>query len=522
VTVTSATEYLGNVYWGGYHNGTAQPLIRHIVATDTFTSGATCMRLQVASFFGVDGVGTYDQWLVGTVATNAAFKYTNSASPLVDTNWTPVSADGIAIGDPSYGVSRIVVSRQAPYFLKPEGVFSVQRLGVYIPNITPHWRNQWYVNNGVAGDLVGGRIYANVLSGIDMIQNLDGGLNDTPYLVHPGADLPTENPAAGDCFSITHDGDWIVAAMYNHATVTSYVCWGKPRDSVPGQPGITTMLWHISPLVIENEKITWMEKVSSGGDQGGQPYLFVATTNSDGVNPKLYRMSLPRNGNVLQELAAGGPWRCRTDTCTLYLPSAPWSQGIHAEKAVRQVATVSTRASDSSYLGVYVNPDESGRTQLGSNITESPYVESRILSDISGRQIAPSVDFKAGSNTTPPILRAVTVWAGEGVKATTTYTGRFRFGDGITLRNGAKDTEDDQQAKWELLKAAQGPRPATMTDWKGTQFTVAIEQGAEWIEREIASGQKYEIDFTMRFTILGQGASYNAGFVYDSEASYAD
>ena len=520
VTITSACTYLGNAYWGGYAGSpsTAQPLIQHILSSDTFTSGATCARWQVASFWGVDGVGSWNQWMVGTVATGAAFKYTNSASPLLDTNWTPASADGTPVGDPAFQVNKIVTSRQAPYFLKPEGVFAVQRLGVYRPNITPHWRDTTYQYNGVAGAIVAGRLYANLLSGIDMILGLEGQLNDTPYLVHPGADLPTENPAAGETWAICRDGDWIVAAPYNSATTSSYVCWGKPRASVPGQPGLTNFVWHIAPLVIEGERVTWLEKATVGGI----PFLMVATRNAADTTTHLYRMSLPKNGNVLQELAAGGPWRCRTDTCTLYLSRYPGIQGSHSEKAIRQTATVSKNCNEASYLSVYVNPDESGRTQLGENVTESPYVETQITTDVSGRQMAPSIDFKAGSATTPPVLRAQTFWTAEGIKAATTYRGKFRFGKGLQLRKGSFDTTSDPQATWELIKAAQGPRPATMTDWKGTTYTVAFEQGASWIERENKTGEQYEIEAVLTFTILSRAAAYQDGAVYDAEVTYAE
>ena len=519
VTITSVCTYLSNAYWGGYAGSpaTAQPMVQHLLASDGFTSGATCARWQLASFYGVDGAGSWDQWLIGTVATNAAFKYTNSASPLVDTNWTPASADGTKVGDPAFPVNKIIASRQAPFFLTPVGVFSIQRLGVYRPNISPHWRDMYHPYNGVAGVIVAGRLYANILSGIDMLTGLEGQLNDMPYLVHPGADLPTENPAAGDTWAMCRDGDWVVAAVYNSNTTSTYVCWGKPRSSVPGQPGLTNYVWHIAPLVIEGERVTWMEKMAANG----VPFIMVATSNSANTTSHLYRMSMPRNGNVLQEFAQSGPWRCRTDTCTLYLSRYPGIQGSYSEKAIRQSATVSKNASDTSYLQVYINPDETGRVQLGANVTESPYVEARILSDVSGRQMAPSIDFKAGSSTTPPILRAQTYWTAEGIKAATTYQGRFRFGKGIQLRNGTLDTTSDPQATWELVKSAQGPRPATITDWKGTVYTIAFEQGAAWIERENKTGEQYEIDAVLRFTVLSRTASYNDGIVYDGEAEYA-
>lgn len=518
VVITSACMFLGTAYWGGYAGSpaTAQPLVSHVVASDTFTSAATCARWHVASFSGVDAQGTFSQWMIGTVASGAAFKYTNSASPMLDTNWTPASADGTGVGDPAFPVNKIVTSRQAPFFLKPEGVHIVQRFGVAIPNITPHWQDTYHTSNGIAGAIIAGKLYANILSGLDMVMGLDGQLNDTPYLVHPGADLPNESPVAGDVTAICRDGDWIVAAVYNSANTTSYVCWGKPRAAVPGQPGITNFVWHIAPLVIEGERVTFLRKVAPSG----VPYLMVATRNSADTTTKLYRMSLPKNGNILQELATGGPWRCRTDTCTLYLPSNPWSQGVHSLKATRQVATVSKAASDSSYLTVYVNPDEGGREQLGAPVTESPYTEARILDDISGRQIAPSIDFKAGSSTTPPILRALTVWAGEGIKAATTYRGRFRFGRGLALRTGATDDTTDPQAKWELLISAQGPRPCTMVDWKGTTYVVAFEQGAQWTEREVKNSDRMEIEAELTFTVLSRSVSYGDGAVYDSEVTY--
>lgn len=519
VQIVSSTTYLKNVYWGGYANATAQPMVQQIAATDTFTTaGATTARWHVAAFNGVDGEGTWAEWLIGTVASGAAFAYTNSSLPMTSTNWTPASADGVAVGNPLYAVNKIVAARQAPFFLKPEGVFIVQRFGVAIPNITPHWKDTLDTNNGVAGAIVSGRLYANILAGIDMVVGLDGQLNDEPTLVHPGVDLPTEMPAAGTTYAIIRDGNMIVAAVYNSARETTYICWGIPRSRVPGQPGLTTHIWHVSPCVIEGERVTWMYKAAPAGN----PRLWIATRNVADTTTHVYWMSLPRNGNVLQELAAGGPWRCRTDTCTLYMSRYPGLQGAHSEKAMRQVATVSKDASSTSYLEIYVDPDESGRVQLGNDVTESPYVESRILTDISGRQMAPSVDFTAGSSTTPPILRALTLWTGEGVKATTTYQGRFRMAKGMKLRHGSHEIEGDPQAQFELLKGAQGPRPATMVDWKGSIYTIALEQGAVWDEREVDEGDRFEIDFTMRFTVIGQTATYQSGFVYDSEAVYAE
>lgn len=519
VTITSSALFLGKAYWAGYASGTAQPMVQHVLATDTFTTaGATCARWMVASFYGPDGGGEWAQWLVGTVQTSAAFKYTNSSSPLADSNWTPGAAAGTPVGDPSFPVNRIVTSRQNPYFLKPEGIFSVQRFGVYIPNITPHWSDTYHPDNGVAGAIIAGRMYANLLGGLDMVTGLDGELNDTPFLVHPGADLPNESPVGGEVTAICRDGDWIVVNVYNSANTTSYICYGKPRASIPGQPGITNFVWHISPCVIEGEKVTWLAKYAPSG----VPYLLIATRDAADTTTKLYRMSLPKNGNIMQELATGGPWRCRTDTCTLYLPSNPWSQGAHSQKAIRQVATVSEDCTSTSTLTVYADPDKAGREQLGSTVAESPYVEGRILDDINGRQIAASVDFAAGSNTTPPILRSLTIWAGEGIRATTTYRGRFKFAYGTVNRKGAKDTTTDPQAIWELLIGAQGPRPATLTDWKGTTFTIAFEQGAAWKERELDGGRKFEIDAVMQFTVIAQTAAYDRGNVYDAgTATYA-
>jgi hypothetical protein len=510
---TSTCLYQGKAYWGGYDSvtQTAAPLIQHTLSGNVFTSGATCSRWHVASFFGNDGTGQYAEWLVGTVGTNQGFRYTNSASPLVDTNWTPGSTTGINIGQQNFVVNRIVVSRQQPFFLKQDGVYAVQRLGTYIPNITPHWADSYHQYNGIAGALIGGRLYASLLGGIDSVAGLDGQLNDVPRFVHPGADLPNENPAAGDTWSICRDGDYVVAAIYNNANQTSYICWGRP--------GPTRMIWHVSPCVIEGERVTWMLK-SGGVWPNGSPRLWIATRNPAGTVSKLYWLNLPRNGNPLQDLASGGPWRCRTDTCTLYYPSNPWSQGVHSEKAVRRVATVSKACSETSYLAPYVSIDEATRVQLGENVTESPYVETRILDDLSGRQIAPSVDFKAGSNTTPPILRALTVWAGEGIRSSTVYQGTFRLARGLALRGGAKDDTSDPQATWELLIAAQGPRPATIVDWKSNVYTIALEQGAVWVEREVKNTDTWEIEFTMKFTVLAKETVYNDGSVYDSESVY--
>lgn len=520
VHVTSACVYLGNIYWSGYQPNTMTgcPLVQHAIASDTFTAGATCVRWHVASFSGVDGEGTWGQWMVGTVASNAAFKYTNSASPLTDTNWTPGSADGIAVGDSSRMVNRIVTSRQAPFFLKPEGVHIVQRFGVQIPNITPHWDDTYHSENGVAGTIVGGKLYAGILTGLDMVIGLDGQLNDTPYLVTPGMDLPNETPVAGDVKALCRDGDWIVAAMYNDNNQTSYICWGKPRSSIPGQPGLTPMVWHMSPCVIEGERVTFMKKSAPNGE----PRLWIATARISDGTIHLYWMSLPKNGNVLQELGTNGPWRTRTDVCTLYLPSDSGGQGVHAEKSLRNVATTSQGASDQSYLQPYAAADNDERTELGARVTESAYVESRVTSDIHGRQIAASIDMVAGSDTTPPILRALTIWSGEGIRSSSVYRGRFRFAKGMKLRTGGDDAWDDPEAVWNLLRGVQGPRPATLIDWKGRTYTVAFEQGASWKERESGDKTQWEIDVVLQFTVLSTEAAYNDGYRYDANADYVE
>lgn len=516
VTITSSTLYLGNAYWGGYANGTAQPLVQHVVSTDTFTSGATCARWQIATWFGPDGEGNFDQWMGASVGSGAGWKVTNSATPLNDTVWTPGSATGDGVGDPGYAINKIVTARQAPYLLKPEGIFIIQRNGVYRPNITSHWGDTVNLTNGVAAALIGGKLYANLLSGLDMVIGLDGQINDTPYFVHPGADLPNESPVAGDGSAICRYLDWIVYVQYDSTRQTSYMSFGKPREAVPGQPGITNFIWHSCPLVIEGEKITWLKIAAPGGN----PRMWVATRNAADTTSHLYWMSLPRNGNILQEIASGGPWRSRTDTCTLYLSSNPWSQGVYSQKAVRQVAVVSEACSESSYLTPYVSTDKETRVQLGAAATESPYTEARIVDDVNGRQIAPSIDFKAGTSTTPPILRAYTIWSGEGIRSATVYQGRFRFGQGIQLRNKTVDTTSNPQATWELLIAAQGPRPATIVDWKGTTYTVALEQGAVWKEREVKNDKNWEIEAKIRFTVLSREPAYQDGSVYDSEASY--
>lgn len=511
--VKSVCLYLQKAYWGGYlsSTGIAGNLVEHVYTTDGFTAAqdvAGADRWLLRSFGGLDGNGTWAQWLVGTTYGNSTFKYTNSSNPLVDANWTPGSANGTQVGDPSFSISSLVASRQAVYFVKQEGVFSIQRMGAYMPNITPHWLGMTYQYNGVASAIVGGRLFANTIGGLDMVVGLDGQLNDTPYFVQPGADLPNETPVAGTIWALAQDGDWLVAAVYNEGNQTSYLCWGKPRSSVPGQPGITNFIWHMSPCVIEGEKVTWMRRIAPFG----QPRLLIATRTTAGVT-KLYWLSLPRDGNVLQDIDSGGPWRCRTDTCTLYLPSDTWGRGPAALKALRHVASVSRDCSNTSRLAMYANPDEGGRTQLGSNVLSSPYQASLITADVSGRQIAPSVDFLAGVDTEPPILRSLRLRAGVGVEPTSTLRYRVRFGSG--MRDRKKSVDDrDPQIVWNRILASQGPRPATLIDPKGNTYTVAFDQGASWIEREVRDGNSWFIEATLSFTVLARQIVYGDGTLW--------
>lgn len=518
--VTSTCFYQGMAYWGGYNGSigtaTAAFLVQENLASFGFTVSSDVQGWHIASFNGVDGNGNWSEWLIATVHTNASFRYTNSASPMTSVNWTPGSATGVNMTNQFFRCSKIITSSQAPYFLMQDGIRIVNRLGTSIPNITPHWGDSFGKWNGVAASIISGRLYASLAGGIDMVLGLDGELNSTPYMVEPGADLPNETPAAGQCWAMCRWRDWLVAAIYNTANQTSYICFGKPRENLPGQPGLTRFIWHISPCVIEGERVTWMQMGWNQGIANRGPRLYIATREADDSATHLYYMVMPENGNPIQDLSSGGGWRARTDTCTLYLPNNPWSQGVHSEKAIRQVAITSEDASDSSTMTPYASVDGDDRVLLGGPVTESAYQEAKILDDLSGRQIAPSVDFVAGASTSPPLMRALTIWSGEGVKATSTYTGRFRFQRGIVDRLGNADHDDDQQAKWELLLDAQGPRPATITDWKGTRYTVAFEQGADWREYGVRGEEGWAIDAILRFTVLARDTVWNDGSVWDS------
>ena len=522
---TSVCVYRGNAYWGGYNNASgddtvapAAPLIQQTLATDTFTSNATCLRFHVAAFEGLDGNGNWSPWMIGTFGTNVAFKVTNSTAPLEETNWTPAGTAGTLLGSNIHKVNSIIQGRQAPYILTTGGVRIVLRNGVQIPNITPHWLQQFSSRNGIAGALVGGRLYASVLGGIDMIEGLDGQLNDTPNFVHPGAELPNENPAVGTTWAICPDGDWIVAGIYNSFNTTSYICWGRPRATVPGQPGLTTMVWHVAPCVIEGERVTWLHVAK----QGDGRRLWIATRNSANTLTHLYGMYLPISGNPIQDLEVSGTWRSRTDECVLYFSRYAGAQGMNALKAIRQVGTVAKAStiSDTSYLQVKVSMDDATAEQLGANVTEN-YTEARILDDVNGREIEPQVTFKAGSSTTPPVLRSLTLWSAEGVRATMTYRGRFRFAPATVQGSKGIDTTTDQQAKMGQLFASQGPRPATMIDWKSTVYFVAFEQGAVWPEREVDGGERFEADVVLTFTVLARQSTWNDGSLYDTDAEYS-
>lgn len=505
---TSVTEYLGKAYFGAYNyaQATAAQMVEMTVSagTATFSASSDTFRWQLGSFFGYDGNGDWDQWMIGTMGTNAAFKITNSSLPMTESNWTPGSATGTAFGNYDFQVNRIVIGQGQPFLLTRAGVYVVQRAGVYTPSITPGWLDQYATTNGVAGIVVGNRLYASFSGAIDSVGILDG--PNVPNLVGPGIDTPNKTPVRGICYAMCQDGEWLVAAFYDSYQQISYICWGKPG----GPSGWT---WHAAPVVIEGERVTWLHKSAPAG----VPRLWIATRDAAESMTHLYWIPLPSSGNILQDLAVAGPWRCRVDTCTLYLSATRWTQGIHAEKALRNVATVTQGAGNLSYLNVYAAADTNAREQLGPTVINSPYVEGRILTDVSGREISPSIDFKAGDQTAPPILRELTIWAAEGVRATQTIDITVRISKGMKLRtpNRGADTRDPEVV-WNQLLTAQGPRPASLTNWRGVTATVAYEQGCAWKEREVKTAKRWEIDVRLRFTVLAQEARYGDGSQFGS------
>jgi hypothetical protein len=513
--VTSVCLYLGRLQWGGYRSdsGAASYLFDHTVETDAFAHN-DMVAWHVGSVGGVDAGNNWAEWLFASVANDTAIRYTNSTTPITSSNWTPADSAGLPVGSQRFSIQNIVTARQSPYLIVQDGVYAVQRNGQYIPNITPHHRSMTWQHNGVASTLVSGRLFTNLFNAIDMVVNLDGQVNDTPFFVQPGADLPNETPVAGNCWAMCQDGDWLVAAIYNTGRQTSYLCWGKPRSSVPGAPGIGNFIWHMSPCVIEGERVTWMKRISPFGE----PRLLIATRTVDTETTKLYWMSLPRDGSILQDLASGGPWRARTDTCTLYLSSRPASLGVTAEQAVRHVAAVSKNCSNTSVLKVHVDPDETGRTQVGANVLASPYQAATVVADVHGRQMAPSVDFVAGSETEPPVLRALRLRFGEGVEPARVRRMKVIFAEGAQLANSTAGDERDPELAWNQLLSAQGPRPAELEDQYGNAYTVAFLQGAAWTEQEttrkVGEQSVWRIEGTVQFIELARHITYGDGTRY--------
>lgn len=506
-----AMVFLDKVYIGG-RTATGIAYLWEMNTSEAFTNASIAYgasgakRWRLGSLYRVNpATGNGDETLIGT-DTGSSFKFNTSTTPLNDDDWSA----SYQVGPTTYAILSIACSAETAWFCKQEGIYRVNRQG-HAANIVPGLKNTLSGNNGVASLILNGRLYVSNYRGVGMFTGLQGQVNPVG-LISPGGEIAAEHPVWGQPYTMTPDGDDVIAAFYNPSNQTSYICRGRPREDVPGAPGIKRFIWHGPLRTIEDERVTYLLVTAPFGS----PRLWIWTINPDTDVVKGYWQDLPRANTHYQEYLTPGSPSIEWETdAAIYLGLDDWDRGHQSQKVLDRISVIGEDLSGHSLMNVYGAADQGAYTQFGVAVTQNGYQTTKISSSTTARLWQFRVDF-VGSTTTPPILRALVPRAEVTVEPTE-MLGPIPviFGDGVALRAGhtGKDNRNPEVV-WRQIQARMGSTPITLVDWYGRHLTVTLRQEASWIEHEERTDEQWSIIALLTFTVKRRAWQWGDGTKY--------
>lgn len=499
LSLNSAVVFNGSAYVGGVNGaGTPQNLRRLSGSTWSELAGVPGNRLATVTWYTADNIPSFR-----LLRTDTAHSLTQcSADPSVPGNW----AASIPIGNQTYPIQTLVGSPRHVYALRPDGLYDITAFGES-PNLTPYWGDVTDSLSGQTGVIANDYLIAAHAMGLDAVP-LNGQRQDAPNWCQPGYLLPNETPIQGRVTALTTESGWVIAAVYNVATSTSYVMYGKPRTDpgVPNGPG--PFLWH-GAMASVTGYVTHMTVVSPSS---GPALLYLFSV--DGSTVRGHTVSLPRAATPLGDWLSGGTHRFQ-ESARLYFPVEDWENDT-ARKYLWRYELTADNLGTGRGLDLYAQLDDAAWIRQ-TTMTGGPRLAANAVSGGAAYHVGHYVQLRS-SSTQPVILRALTARAEMAVEQTDVRSYTVLFGGGIALRNGSPDLRDPLVVWAQVLNLMQAA-PITMVDQFGRVLTVRVLQGLSYQAIEERADQWYlRADITVR--VLAVQGRYDQGHVYDGETMY--
>ncbi len=432
---------------------------------------------------GKDGIGA--QRLV-SISGPYTIAYTlPNTNPLLPGSWV----EGVKIGSSSI-LTDLAGSRRHVY-VAGDDVYDLNEIGESV-GLRSYSLPTGSAGVGTACEYLDGYVYAALgsLSGLDRVRVDQGAvLNENPGQCAPGWGTEAENPVRGQVTALCVDQGYLVAAVWNVSTQTTYICWGKDRNTL-GIESPNPLIWYGPEALISGHIVDRM-RVST---LGGEVRLWIVARHYSSGAILVCWQSLPVAGSPVQDLMSSGPHRYATGAggtwqpyCRLYSLPQPW-QDKAAVKIIYQ-HDVSTRVVDANTgtkLTYYDRADATlGSTAwpAGIDVVNGPVQTIAPSTTLKGNLLEERIDFFApqGSADPPlvPILDGVRSSAWSVVPAFGVWAVTVEYGAGVVnllnVDDGNVNGREPDTITQQLIDITQ-MGPTYLRDRQGRIWIVKMEQ----------------------------------------------
>lgn len=370
-----------------------------------------------------------------TISGPRAVSYTKPfADPMDPASWV----EDVRITGSRGQLRQIAAAKTHAWLTAEDGLFDLQETGES-PNLMSYLGGMVAPGNGYAAQYHDGAVFMAVGTGLDrVIVDTDGMLQETPGMCGPGWGTRVENPVLGWTTAMCVDQGFLVAALFNPSTRSSYVCYGKSR-AILQIDGPNPMIWYGPEVVISGDLAkggTRVTAMSVSSLVSGQRRLWISWTTDDTTESGTFYVTVPVAGAPLQEAYSQGSHKYNRglgDTGSLQpvadlypMPNAwddfPSLKIIHEHAVGSRGLSVTTAGADDGFgtkLVEYDRADPAPGSQAwgtGTDVTVGPSQTIQPAATTRGYELWRKISFVSpqGTATTPKaaFLRSLrtTVW----------------------------------------------------------------------------------------------------------------
>jgi hypothetical protein len=425
--------------------------------------------------------------------------------PMSRANFTP-NPSFIPVGDSSYLITGLVAAPNHFYIPKEDGLYDLNTRGE-TPNMAPFLRRTGISSrNGAASIYVDGYVHLGHVNGAHRLNVSRPGRQYVGDWTLPPVGVVNETPVVGPVTAWALDQGWLVAAVYNTSTGTSYIGAGRSR----GEPGIPegpgSMLWHFAEQVVTGEVTHLRQTIASD-----RPRLWVGSR--DGADTVLSYQHLPNATNPTGEDINTTDFRFGT-SMVIYTTPYDWNLN-DTLKVLRLIGLRGDNLGVTAGIAVSANAEGGAYTTLATART-SPRTRITPRSPLTeGYEIGLKLE-GSGLSTLPPVLRSIKLDAELQNEQFDRRTYEIRVGPQQPTLGGGEDKRN-HAVVWRDITQLHREGVMEMTDQDGSTLNVRVHPIRNYTAVEdTAVSNSYTRAGLLSVTVLDvlAGAGLSSGAVW--------